>query len=312
MKQIVAYVQFAFVGILLLAGCISLTTTLLPATSLPEQKTPLLVSPSTVILPSATLLPLPSQSAPPDAYLSETSGEVASRSSEQADFQPAVPPEMLWVGAQVRTGEYGRARLDLTSGTILRLPPRTLFKLQENRISETGLLTRIRLALGEIFVLLTGAGSVEVETDFGSAAVRGSYMLVSLPPEGGLVVQCLEGFCVVNTPAGELDLTGGFGVRFLPGLNDGTPQALQVFRLTDADFQRWNEEAPEIESAWPVIRATLTALPVLPNATLEIPGALPTIALPLPVTFVPAVPGLLPGDDDDDDDNHSSDATPTP
>lgn len=310
MKQIVARVPFAFVGILLLAGCISLTTTPLPATSLPEQKTPLMVSPSAVILPSATLLPSPSQTALPDAYLSETSGEVASRSSEQADFQPAVPPEMLWVGAQVRTGEDGRARLDLTSGTILRLPPRTLFKLQENRLSETGLFTRIRLALGEIFVLLTGGGSVEVETDFGSAAVRGSYMLVSLPPEGGLVVQCLEGFCVVNTPAGELDLTGGFGVRVLPVPEDGTPYPLQLFPLTQSDFQRWNQEAPEIESAWPVIRATLTALPVLPKSTLEIPGALPTISPPLPVTFVPSAPGLLPDDDDDDDD--SNHATPTP
>lgn len=289
MKQIVARVPFAFVGILLLAGCISLTTTPLPATSLPEQKTPLMVSPSAVILPSATLLPSPSQTALPDAYLSETSGEVASRSSEQADFQPAVPPEMLWIGAQVRTGEDGRARLDLTSGTILRLPPRTLFNLQENRLSETGLFTRIRLALGEIFVLLTGGSSVEVETDFGSAAVRGSYMLVSLPPEGGLVVQCLEGFCRVVTPFETLELTGGQGARLPASSGQGSPPALEIFRLTESDLRRWQAENPEVGRVWPQINATLTALPPLPAKTPPLPVILPTLP-----NIVPTAPGGLP------------------
>ncbi|MFZ5908439.1 MAG: FecR domain-containing protein [Chloroflexota bacterium] len=239
--------------------------------------------------PAPVLTPLPTATPLPNAYLSEASGEVASRPDESADFQPAHPPQPLLVGAQVRTGEQGRARLDLTSGTTLRLPPRTLFTLQENRPTETGLLTRVQLLLGEVFILLTGGGSVEVETDSGSAAVRGSYMLVSIPPEGGLLVQCLEGFCSLTTPFTFLELSGGQGVQVPFWSGQGTPPALQIFRLTEADVRRWRDENPEVERILPQLNATLTALPPLP---LQTPALLPiTPTLP---GIVPTAPGGLP------------------
>lgn len=277
------FICWFLLAILLLSAC---------APSIPPAPTATLpVSPAPRLseTPAPVSTPLPTQTPRPDAYLSETSGEVASRPAESADFQPADPPQPLLVGAQVRTGEQGRARLDLTSGTILRLAPRTLFTLRENRPAETGLFTRVRLLLGEVFILLTGGGSVEVETDAGSAAVRGSYMLVSVPPEGGLLVQCLEGFCSLTTPFTFLELSGGQGVQVPFWSGQGISPAVQIFRLTEADVRRWQEQNPEVETILPQLNATLTALPPLP---LETP-ALPAIAPTMP-GIVPTAPGGLP------------------
>lgn len=282
MKVLFAFLC-CFLGMLLLAACAPVAPVAPPA-SVPVSPSP---RPSHTPFVEATLLP--TETALPDAHLAEMSGEVASRPMESADFQPAFVPQPLWMGAQVRTGEEGRARLDLRSGTMLRLPPRTLFTLQESRPEETGLFTRVRLLLGEIFVLLTGGGSVEVETEFGNAAVRGSYMLVSLLPEGGLLVQCLEGFCTLVTPYISLELTGGQGVRVPARWNDSTPPALDVFRLTENDLRRWRQENPEIEGILPLVNATLTALPPLPLETPALPDGLP--ALP---GILPTAPGGLP------------------
>ncbi len=262
-------------AIFLLSACTPAATPALPAAPAPRLSD----------TPGAVSTPLPTATPLPDAYLSEASGEVASRPGENADFQPANPPQPLLVGAQVRTGEQGRACLALTSGTTLRLAPRTLFTLQENRPAETGLFTRVRLLLGEAFILLTGGGSVEVETDSGSAAVRGSYMLVSIPPEGGLLVQCLEGFCSLTTPFTFLELTGGQGVQVPFWSGQGPPPAVQIFRLTEADVRRWLDENPEVERILPQLNATLTTLPPTP-ALLPIVPTLPGI--------IPTAPGGLP------------------
>jgi len=272
-----------------------------PTTAQPTATQPLVPSPH----PSDTT-PQPSSTALPDAYLSEVSGEVAARPGESADFQPASPPQSLWVGTQIRTGEQGRARLDLTSGTILRLSPRTLFTLRENRPAETGLLTRAQLLLGEVFILLTGGGSVEVETDSGNAAVRGSYMLVSIPPEGGLRVQCLEGSCSLSTSFTSLELTGGQGVQVPSWSGQGEPPALQIFRLTEEDVRYWLENNPEVESILPVINATLTALPPLPSGTSILPTQIPVF--PTQPWAFPTMPGGAPTDDDD----YDPDYFPTP
>jgi hypothetical protein len=71
----------------------------------------------------------------------------------------------------------GRVRLDLSSGTIIRVAPSSLFTLTSNNEGDGGLLTKIKMEVGKIFIILNG-GRADVETPSGVASVRGSYMKV--------------------------------------------------------------------------------------------------------------------------------------
>jgi hypothetical protein len=252
--------------------------------------------------PTATSTPTPTPTAsqtsthtpvPLNATLSETSGGVDVKQPAQVDFAAAAPPLILQVKGQVRTAEDGRARLDLSTSTILRLAPLTLFTLQANDPAETSLLTRIKLALGQLYILLTG-GSVEVETDSGFASVRGSYMLVAIDPlNGDTIIQCLEGTCEARNPSGALTLTGGQGAVLPRFDGSNLPGPPQLFRLSEEDLRQWLEDNPEILSILPDLQATLTAMPPLPTRDGLLPrrDATRTPILPLP-TIKP--PGILP------------------
>ncbi len=96
-------------------------------------------------------------------------------------------------------------RIDLSSGTILRLAPASLFTLVSNEEVEGGLATKLKLELGRIYIILSG-GSVDVETPSGVASVLGSYMMVEIDPfTQDVTITCLEGDC----SAGGIDFSDG-------------------------------------------------------------------------------------------------------
>ena len=68
------------------------------------------------------------------AVFSSTENLVEARASESESYAPATPGQTIAVGGQVRTGEDGRARLDLLpDGTIVRLAPNSAFTRQVTR-----------------------------------------------------------------------------------------------------------------------------------------------------------------------------------
>src|SRR5688572_13753936 len=127
------------------------------------------------------------------AILSEILGQVDVKHAGQDSFVPASTDTVLEVEGQIQTGGDGRVRLDLSSGTIIRVAPSSLFTLTSNDEVEGGLLTKIKLELGQIFIVLNG-GTAEVDTPSGVASVRGCYMMVT---DG--YVTCLEGNCSLTT-----------------------------------------------------------------------------------------------------------------
>lgn len=254
------------VGLAALSACLPQAPDGAAPSSLPARtSTP---TPGSGSGPASSRTPLPLS-----ATLSEASGGVDVKQPEQADFASAAPPLVVQVEGQVRTREDGRARLDLSTGTILRLAPLTLFTLQTNQAVEDGLLTRIKLLFGQLYILLNG-GSVEVETDSGFAAVRGSYMRVEVEPlSGATLVQCLEGTCEARNPSGAVTLTGGQGA-VLPHTEAGRqPDPPKPFKLSEEDVQQWLEDNPEVLPLLPTLQATLTAQPPLPTRE----GLLPTL-----------------------------------
>jgi hypothetical protein len=150
------------------------------------------------------------------------------------------------VNGQVQTGDDGRVRLDLSSGTIIRAAPSTLFTLIANDEMEGGLATRIKMEIGKIFIILNG-GSADVETPSGVASVRGSYMKVEVDPETlDIYVTCLEGDCSATNPAGTVNFTDGQKVvLFHRDPVTGNWTAPNVEPMTPEEFQEWLDNNPE-------------------------------------------------------------------
>lgn len=173
------------------------------------------------------------------ATLSEIVGKVEVKPAGQDSFVTAGTDSVLEVNGQIQTGDDGRVRLNLSSGTIIRVAPSSLFILTSNDEVEGGLATKIKLELGRIFIILKG-GSTEVETPSGVASVRGSYMMVT----DGLVT-CLEGDCSVTTPAGTVNFTTGQRVVFTYCETDCILP--EVENMTAEEYQEWLDANPEAQ-----------------------------------------------------------------
>src|SRR4030066_375291 len=126
------------------------------------------------------------------AKLSELVGVVEVRNGAQDKFNQVNEGFVLKAIMQLQTKEGSRARLDLSTGSIVRLGQNTIFSLDPPTASSGGVLSRIELQVGRVWIILKG-GSLDVNTPSGLASVRGSYMSVWVEPiTNRITVCCLE------------------------------------------------------------------------------------------------------------------------
>jgi len=212
------------------------------------------------------------------ATINEIKGTVQARQPDQSDYANASDGLTLQLHGLVKTSNDGRARLNLSSGTIVRVAPASLFTLTDNQAqSDNSLATKLKLELGKVWIVLKG-GTLDIETPAGQAGVRGSLLSVTVDPNNiGVYVTCLEGHCSVSNPAGQLDLTDGQTGRLLPPIND-TYTAPQLGAMTPDDFKDWQDNVPEAAALIPVVSATLiaasTATPVNVPCVITLSGAI--------------------------------------
>ncbi|MFZ5858897.1 MAG: FecR domain-containing protein [Chloroflexota bacterium] len=219
-----------------------------------------------LLLLTSACQPTPTAS-PLTGTLSELSGRVESKSAAETVFQSVAAGDMIQVNDQVQTGDDGRVRVDLSSGTLIRVAPSSLFTLTSNDPVEGGLTTKLKLQLGRIFVILKG-GSVDVETPSGVASVRGSYMMVEIDPETqDVIVTCLEGNC----SAGGINFTDGQKVVFHYDPATGKYGAPSLEKMSEEDFRLWLENNPEAQQIYNQILAGQSAATATPT-----PSASPT------------------------------------
>lgn len=218
---------------------------------------------------------------PLSAALSELSGAVDAKQADDPAFVPAAAGTVLQADGQIQTGDDGRARLDLSSGTIIRVTPSSIFTLTANEEVEGGLATKIKLDLGRIFIILSG-GSADVETPSGVASVRGSYMKVEVDPETmDIYVTCLEGNCSVSNPAGTVNFSDGQkAILFHRDPVTGNWTAPNVEPMNQQEFDEWLNENPESKELYEQAMATITALAPTeePTATATLETAIPDAA----------------------------------
>ena len=82
------------------------------------------------------------------ATLKEITGTVTIKQSGASSFSPASIGMELQPNGSIQTGEDGRARLDLSTGTIIRVAPSSLFTLTSNQPSNGSLSTQLNLKAG--------------------------------------------------------------------------------------------------------------------------------------------------------------------
>jgi hypothetical protein len=213
------------------------------------------------------------------AALSELTGKVEMKPASSEAFVPAAPSSVLEANGQVQTGDDGRVRLDLSSGTIIRIASSSSFTLTSNEETDGGLITKIKLVAGKVFIILNG-GHAEVETPSGVASVRGSYMKVEVDSDSGDVyVTCLEGDCSAENPAGGVNFTKGEKTVLFHQDENGNWQVPGVEPMTPEDFQEWLDNNPEAKDLFDQAMGTATAL-AKPTATTVPPTATIVSALP--------------------------------
>lgn len=222
-----------------------------------------------------------------NANLSELQGTVEMKQAEGQDFSPAQAGSTLNVDGQIQTGDDGKARLDLSTGTIVRVSPSSLFTLVANEEVSGGLATNVKLELGRIFIILSG-GSMEVDTPSGVASVRGSHMMVEVDPvTNDVLVTCLTGNCHAENQAGSVDFTAGEKTilfTFDPETGQFLPPTVEP--MSDEDYQKWLEAHPESAAIINQAIAEMTAMAATEPPPTEAPATEPPATEP-PATEAP-------------------------
>jgi len=242
---------------LVLSACGNQATTPPPA---PTAAPPAATATPGEIVSSPTPAPLATHAAEVGDY----ENDVKVRASEAEDLRQATIGDSLDVGGQLRTGDSSKARLDFNNGAIVRIGPSSSFLVQNISGSGGGVLTRLRIEIGKIWVSLT-SGTVEVETPIGVASVRGSYAVFQYDPgnpnkptDDVLIVSCIEGECNVKNNS-QNETAGNLEEITLKGNGQ-----LTVTVLTGDNVEEFIRNNPEEGEA---IRATLTAAAPSPTAT---------------------------------------------
>lgn len=254
------------------------------------------------VAPAPATTPAPAAVARTASFVT-VEDDVRARETATADFAAAQAGMVLLVGGQVRTGEPGRARLDLApDGTIVRVGPTSEFTLAELNDDIQTPLTRLKLAAGQLWIILNG-GELNVETEVGIASVRGSFMGVTFEPVTQfMTATCLEGTCSLANDLGATDLTGG-QASDIPG--PGMPPS-PARDMTGAEYRDWLENNPEAASLPIVTPTPLSGQLVIPvsedtmadsvrpdsvlgsDPSFYIYGAVANVYLRFPLTGLPA------------------------
>ncbi len=194
-------------------------------------------------------------SAPLTATLNDIQGQVNVKQPAEAEFTSAQNGLVLQTGGQLETGEDGRARVELSSGTFFRVGPNSQFTLQDLKAENEIPLTRLQMEFGKIWVILS-AGSLEIETPAGVATVRGSYLYVEARPDKSVIITCLEGDCSLKNEIGIVNIVAGQAASIESSTS--TPRTRD---MSAEEFNAWLTINPESESIIPAVTATQGALP---------------------------------------------------
>ncbi|MBF8281811.1 MAG: cell surface receptor IPT/TIG domain protein [Anaerolineales bacterium] len=225
------------------------------------------------------------------AIVSEIANDVEAKASEAESFAQAGNGTVVNAGGQVRTGDASKARLDFSGGSIIRLAANSTFSVQQVETANGGLLARLKLEVGKIWVSLSG-GAVEVETPVGVASVRGSFAIIAYDPgdpndpsDDVLILDCLEGECGFKNDSVDEELGNLEGLV----LTGGTQ--IEHIILTGTDVENFLNDNPEGQKIKATLTAAAPAVAETPTETQAPPTPTDTATLtPLPTDTSTSAP----------------------
>jgi tetratricopeptide (TPR) repeat protein len=161
------------------------------------------------------------------ARLVSVEGNVESRRSGRTDWSPAKLDDVLCIGDALRSGQYGRAAVQLPDETITRLDQNTTVTFVPSQNQKRSWLELLR---GAVHIISRGHGAVEVLTPFANAGIEGTEFVVVVGDEKATVT-VYEGQVAVSNAAGTANATSGQSVSASAGQ---MPVAQGVVRPRDA------------------------------------------------------------------------------
>src|SRR4029079_19597119 len=132
-------------------------------------------------------------------------GTVEARLVGATTWQPVKLNDTFAAGDTLRVGERSRADLAMLDQSVLRLNANTEVTVEPIKGERTGVVSLLR---GAAHFFSRGPRSLEVQTPFTIAGVRGTEFLVSVEPARTLLT-IFEGTVLAENQAGSLTLTGG-------------------------------------------------------------------------------------------------------
>ncbi len=132
-------------------------------------------------------------------------GTVDARRAGQQQWVPVKLNDGFAAGDAIRVGERSRADLALLNQSVLRLNAGSEMVIEPVKDQSTGVVNLLR---GATHFLSRGPRSLEVQTPFTTAGVRGTEFFIALEPNRTLLT-VFEGTVVAANQAGSLTLTSG-------------------------------------------------------------------------------------------------------
>lgn len=157
---------------------------------------------------TATLYPQasPAQTRGPSvARAVSVQGTVESQRVGETQWQPVKLNDTYFPGDKIRVQPRSRADLALLDQSVLRLNENTTITVEAVKEERTGVVDLLR---GAVHFFSRGPRSLEVQTPFTVAGVRGTEFFIGVEPDRALLT-IFEGTVVAENPAGSLTLTGG-------------------------------------------------------------------------------------------------------
>jgi tetratricopeptide (TPR) repeat protein len=187
-----------------------------------------------VVWPPASVAQTP---ATPVARAVSVQGGVEARRAGQTTWQPVMLNDTFAPGDVIRVLDRSRADIAMLDQSVLRLNANTELTVEAVKEQRTGVVNLVR---GATHFFSRGARSLEVQTPFTVAGVRGTEFYIGLEPDRALLT-VFEGTVLAENAAGTLTLTSGQSAVAATGQ---APVARVVARPRDA--VQWTLHYPPV------------------------------------------------------------------
>lgn len=207
----------------------------------------------------------------PAAEIVNVRGKAEVFRANTGTWEPAVPRQVLFAGDAIRTGVLGQVTVIMADESLVQIHRSSRFALkavaqQAGWMRLRGLIKTAKEKLDSIYSLTRGqiwlrnknrSVSARIETQYVTAAIRGTEFNIRVDPEEGTSITILEGVVLASNALGSLEGVSGEVIITAPG---AAPRKRVLINPEDA--VQWTLSLPSFFSfsEFPLVSADRQAL----------------------------------------------------